>query len=698
MTLSFEAAPERTGLEIRDRIERRTYTIGTSESVSPTPTDADEFRFPVDDAVALTTETVTLPTFVAAYVRDEAGRMLLEVGSETDRRLPAGRYSVELCAPMKLYLAVEGPMRVTATADGIRFEFDSATTVGVGARSHHERPAATVTTTEDPRDVMAALSTLGSALKTTSPERSFPTLRGHPPLVELGDELSIPDGLDVPETGVRIELPPERGRAYVAAPLAFYLGAELVPVEDASAPRIVADANASSETFAYDLDGPKGFEEEVARVLKQTFLLDCVTRTEGYYPVQLHEREEIESEVGLDFAALYDRSLAERLEAYLSVPFEVVEDQIPTWKLTTHVEPTPENVATVPFLVDDLAVIRTPAARRTTRRATATSGELVRDGDFTRSSSGSSDARPVVEPEGTDSVEQAWIGDRAPVDASKATPTAFRNRLKQETEAEDIEISVVCNDTAMDEERDIAAEVYGSRENLPFDVTVHRDLRTDELREVLAEETAFLHYIGHIDGSGFECADGHLDAAELDSVGAEAFVLNACQSYEQGMELIDAGSVGGVVTLSDVINSGAVRVGKTMVRLLNRGFPLRAALAIARDRSIVGDQYIVVGDGNVDVVQTESNVAMLCVVETGDDEATDGFDVTLKSYPSGQGGMGGFFASQFGDSDRYHLTSGKHGPYSMTKEELRKTLALENIPMEVDGEFTWSNEFDVDRL
>ncbi|WP_128475742.1 hypothetical protein [Halorussus pelagicus] len=689
MTLSFKATSELSGFEVRDRIERRRYAIETSAPVSPTPADADEFRFPVDAAFAVTTESVALPTLVAAYVRDEDGRMRLEVGDETDRRLPPGRYSIELCAPMKVYLAVEGPVKVTATGDGIRFAFESATTVRVGARSHHERPAATVTTTEDPCDVMAALSTLGSALKTTSPERSFPTLRGHPPLVELGDELAIPDELDTPETGVRIELPPDRDHAYVAAPLAFYLGAQLV-VGDASAPRLVTD-----EGFAYDLDGPKGFEEEVARTLKQTFFLDCVTRTEGYYPVTLHEREMVEPLVDLDFAALYERSLAERLEAYLSVPFEVIEEQIPTWKLSTRVDPAPENVASVPFLVDDLAVVRTPAARRTaTHRAAASSGGLARDGDFTRSSSEPSGTRPVVEPEPTDSVEQAWIGDHAPVDATKATATAFRNRLGRET-GDDIDIAVVCNDTAMDEERDIAAEVYGSRENLPFDVTVHHDLRTDELRAVLAEETAFLHYIGHIDEFGFECADGHLDAADLDSVGAEAFVLNACRSYAQGMALIDGGSVGGVVTLSDVINSCAVRVGKTMVRLLNRGFPLRAALSLARSRSIVGDQYIVVGDGNLDIVQTESKMAIVCVVETdGEDE----FEVTLESYVSGEGGMGGFFNPRFGSAERCYLTSGEHGPFSMTRGELRTTLAMENVPMKVDGQFTWSSALDVGEL
>ena len=693
MSLSFEPTSGRHGVEIRDHIERRTYAILTSAGVSPTTADVDAFRFPVDEAVSITTDAVELPTFVATYVRDADGEMQLQVNPSVDRRLPAGAYDVELCTPMKLYLAVEGPLSVTASDDRIRFDFGTETTVRIGARSHHERPAETVTTTGDSRDAMAALSTFGSALKTTSPERSFPTLRGHPPLVELGEELRIPDGLDVPDTGVRIELPAERGRAYVATPLAFYLGAEMVP---AGAPRIVTD-----EGFEYPLDGPQGFEETVARTLQQTFFFDCLTRTEGYYPVRLHEREAVEPLVDLDFATLYDRSLAERLEAYLSVPFEVVADHVPTWKLTTHVDPTPENVSSLPFLVDDLAVIRTPNTRRTAAESSsapvagvARDGGTTDDGEFTRSTAESSETVPVVEPERTDSVEQAWLGEHAPVDASKATTTAFRNRLEQETDAGDIEIAVVCNDTAMDEERDIAAEVYGSRESLPFDVTVHRDLTAERLREVLAEETAFLHYIGHIDDRGFECADGHLDATDIDAVGAEAFMLNACQSYDQGMALIDAGSVGGVVTLSDVINSGAVRVGKTMVRLLNRGFPLRAALSVAKTRSIVGNQYIVVGDGNVDVVQTESGIAVLCRLETGGEE----YEVTTTSYLSDSKGIGAITTSVLGDENKSHLVSGDIDTYTLSKPELKAFLTIENVPVIVDGEFTWSRDIDFSNL
>jgi hypothetical protein len=688
VTLSFGPPSDRDGVEIRDPVERRTYTLSTSNPVDPVPIDPDSLAFPVDAAVSVTTDAVVLPTFVGAFVREADGAMRLEVSNDTDARLPNGAYGIELCAPMKLYLGVDGPIGVTATPERIRFEFAPGTEVRIGARSHHERPTGTVTTTDDPEDVFAAVSTLGAALKTTSPERSFPTLRGHPPLVERGAELRIPGSLDVPDTGVRIELPPERRYAYVTAPLALYLGADLVP---GNAPRLVTD-----DGFEHALDGRRGFEGEVERVLKQTFLLDCVTRTEGLYPVDLHERERVEPLVDLDFADLYDRPLAERLAAHLSVPYEVLEELVPTWKLTAHVEPSPENVAALPFLADDLAVVRTPRTREVTAQSSPVSvGEFARDGDFTRSAAESSGHLPVVEPEQTDSIEQAWLGDSAPVDASKATPTAFRNRLAHDEPDGEIEIAVVCNDTAMDEERDLAAEVYGSREELPFDVTVRRDLSARELREMLVDGATFLHYIGHIDEQGFECADGHLDATDLDSVGVEAFMLNACQSYEQGMALVEAGSVGGVVTLDDVINSGAVRVGKTMIRLLNRGVPLRAALSIAKGRTLMGGSYIVVGDGNVDIAQPETTYTpMLYDIKTGGEE----FEVTLRTYLAGNTGMGTFLQPHVAGDGKSYLGPGELRTFTLSRDGLRELFFLNDLPTLVDGQFTWSSSIDVDVL
>jgi hypothetical protein len=608
--------------------------------------------------------------------------MLAEVDYGAEIDLPAGRYTVELCPPIKCYLRVEGPLSVTADADGIDLR-TGGDVIDLGARSHHERPEATVTVTDDPRDVMAALSTFGSALKTTSVERSYPTLRGHPPAVEIGDELDIPDSLDAPDTGVTVEVPPELRYVYPVASLAYYLGATVEPGPE---PRLVTDSG-----FSHALSGPHGFEETVAQTLKQLFLLDCCTRTEGYYTVDLHERRAVAGAVDLDFAALYDAPLAEQIEAYLDVPYDVVAEQVPEWKLTTHVAPTAENAELLPFLVTDLAVIRLPS-KRATAESTAQLEALsafTRDG-FTRSASEQSLGSPsLVQPEQTDSIEQSWAGENAPFGASKSSIQAFRNRLDREPSAGDIDITVVCNDAAMGEEGDLAQQVYGSRDHLPFDVQTYRNLSVDALRAVIETDADFLHYIGHIDADGFQCADGRLDARDIGTVGVDAFMLNACRSYEQGMALLDGGAVGGVGTLAEVINSGAVRVGRTMVRLLNQGFPLRAALTIAKGESIVGGQYIVVGDGNVDVVQPESGLPILLELEGEGPE----YALTINSYPNADKGVGSLIQPFVEGTVEYFLGSGKHGPFTVTESEIRESFALEEVPVRYDGKLSWTSEF-----
>ncbi|WP_231182882.1 CHAT domain-containing protein [Haladaptatus sp. DYF46] len=690
MTISFDGRENE--VIIQDPIERRTCTLRTFGAVRPKPVANHPFPFPVDDAVRLSTDGFRLSPPVATYVRDTDGEMVRSVEGIANEELPDGPYSIELCAPIKLYVHVEETLSIGATFDEISFEFGSETDIVVGGRSFHRRPSGTVTTTDDPTDVMAAVSTFGSALKTTSPERAFPTLRGHPPAIELGDELHIPDDLRPPETGVIIEVPPTLESVYAVASLAYYLGATVVP---GNTPRIVAGG------FEHPLDVARGFETEVERVLKRTFLLDCVTRTEGLYPVDLYERRELESMVELDFAALYDASPAERLERYLSIPYTDIEEFVPEWQLTTHVSPAASNVEMLPFLVDDLAVIRT--ARGT--EVSASTIQVPAVDQFVRGSSESSEhsrstsetaatPRSFVEPERADSLEQVWVGDDAPLGASKATLTAFRNRLERTATEGEIDITVVCNDDEMDEERNLADEVYGSERNLRFDVTVRHDLSVAELRSVLESETHFLHYIGHIDDGGFNCRDGTLDAAELDDIGVEAFLLNACQSYEQGMALIEAGAIGGVVTLSDVINSGAVRVGKTMARLLNRGFPLWAALDIARDRSIIGGQYTVVGDGSINVVQTESITAVLFDIETNGEQ----FEMTPTTYLSNSDGMGAFVHLQLDEANQSYLASGTLSTLTLDKDEFARFLALEDVPVRLDGQFTWSYAVDAGKF
>jgi len=687
MNVAFESlsAP---GLELIDPIERARYSLLTDAPVSPSPSDPEAFRFPVDDAVDVECSTITLPSVAPVIVRNEAGDVVASAKHFSHEELPNGTYSIEVSVQLRIYLRVESDVTISSETERTTIEFGGPTRVAIGGRSKHEQPAATLTTTDDPEDIMRTVTALSSSLKTVTAERSLPTLRGHPPAIELGDECSIPEEIEPADTGVRIELPPTLRHIYPAATLAYYLGAEMVPGDD---PRIVTENG-----FVHDLDGPDGFESEVVRVLKQVFFLDCVTRTEGLYPIDLDERERLERAVDLPFDELYDAPLSEQLAAYLDVPYGAVDELVPQWKLTTHVSPTPDSIETLPYLVNDLAVIRTAEPQQ----VSASSVEETGMGAYTRGAAETSDGgaggeNTYVQVESDDAIEQAWVGDETPIGVSKATPEAYRNRFDREPSTGDIAITVVCNDDRMDQERDIVDEVYGSRSDLPFEVSVERDLRTDELADVLADPAEFLHYVGHIDDAGFRCADGALDAGSIDDVGVDAFLLNACQSYDQGAKLIEAGAIGGIATLSDVINTGAIRIGSTVARLLNCGFPLRAALEVAKGESIVGSQYLVIGDGGLTIAQSESGTPVLTHV---DPAAKDEYELTFEAFATTSGGMGGMFMPIVESNRTYYLNSGTIGTITVSEDELFQTLQLENVPVRISGELHWSSELSPETL
>jgi hypothetical protein len=284
-------------------------------------------------------------------------------------------------------------------------------------------------------------------------------------------------------------------------------------------------------------------------------------------------------------------------------------------------------------------------------------------------------------------MEQTWVGEGTPIGASEAVVEAYHNRLDRSPSTGDIDITVVCNDPRMTAEKDIVDEVYGSRADVPFDVDVHREVTVDRLAELLEADPSFFHYIGHVDEDGFDCADGALDAATLDRTGVDAFFLNACTSYEQGKSLIRAGSVGGVVTLNEVINDAAVEIGSLMARLLNAGFPLRPALEIARDEHLMGSQYLVVGDGSVSLAQPPDTIPYLCEVSPGD----DGYETALTTYAT-RGALGTILTPYYPGEESYHLVPGDTPTRTLDRTALREFLRISSIPVRLGDELYWSDE------
>ncbi|GAB3688766.1 hypothetical protein GCM10028857_23340 [Salinarchaeum chitinilyticum] len=665
------------GLDVVDPIERLRRTIRTAEPIDPEPIDGDVFALPVESAVEIETSGLTLPLESQVYVRDGDGHMIDEVQLGSTRSFPEGTYCIEPTWILKVYLRVESGVEIRQKGNTTEIEFDDVVSVRVGSCSTHERPAATVTVTEDPADVLAGISTFGSALKTLSPERSFPTHRGHPPTIELGEERDIPEGLTPPAEDVHVEVPGDLAAAFAVAPLAYYLGAG---VREGPVARIVG------ESIDYPLAHRGNLEDGVERTLGKLFLLDCVTRTEGIYQLDLHERELFEQRIDLPLADLYDAPHAERLASYLEVPYDQIADLLPDWKQVAHVDPSVDAVEALPYLVDDLSIVKTedpdPVPAEELQNG-GMQGRLMRGDVATETSF----VHPV---QSETAIEETWVGDGTPLGVSKALPEAFENRVGRSTSTGSIDISVICNDPEMADEEDVVDDTYGSRSELPFDVTVETDTTKAELADLLAEDRDFLHYIGHIDDDGFRCSDGRLDATTIDEAGMDAFFLNACQSYEQGMELVRKGAIGGIVTVRDVANMGAVRIGQAVARLLNCGFPLRPALNVARDESVIGSHYIVIGDGGLSIVQPESGTPHLLEIGKSGDEYQIDIDL-FGAHP----GMGGLFCPHLqGNDDRtqYYLASGNVSNVDIPAEDFEEFLHRETCPVRRNGFLSWSNE------
>lgn len=689
--ISFARLETGNGVNIIDHIERRHFPIKSATEVHPTKETTDLFDFPVGSAVTINTGKITLPHQFGAMIRNSMGFMVAEITKGESRTFPRDRYSIDPGASIKTYIVFDEGFTIESAGEGITITLDSPSDIHIGARSHHKQPAGNITATEDISDLMIAFSSLSSSLKTLSCERSYPTLRGHPPLINIGDTLNVPSVLDVPDTEVTIAIPPQFRYLLGVSSLAFYLGADIVEGER---PTLSTDKG-----FEYSLGSTwEEFETEVEEVLKQTFFLDCITRTEGLFQVDLHERKQVAPHIDFSFAELYDQPISRQLEAYLEVPYTQIEPHIPTWKLTARVEPTISAIEAVPFLVNELAVVK-PEVRTKKRKipaVTSKTREFFRNSSSGEASSvrSSSASIPPAEtfrferPENS-SHEQAWVGEGIPIGASKVMVQAYENRLGRTPTDGDIDITVVCNSVDMDNEINLVNEVYGSRDELPFDISMHNELSVEELRDVLAADTEFLHYIGHIDSEGFECHDGRLDASSLDETGVDVFFLNACTSYAQGRHLIEAGSIAGVVTLNDVINSGAERIGGTLARLLNCGFPLQIALNLASEESIMGGHYLVIGDGGVEIAQPEGSTPAIPEIE----DSGEYWTVNYYTVPTREKGLGTIVNPTIEKCNEFYLNSGTNGKFELTTPEVTQFARLREIPVRIDDELSWTTEF-----
>ena len=666
--------------DVTDTGVRAVDTVGNGVFVRAPdwrPVDTDGgVSGPTDARTAGVTTGLSLPTGdVRVSNTTDDSVFSLEAGQR--ERLDGDSHVVGVSADVEVEVRFDGPATVRRRDGSVSVVFGGPRPVVLGFRSLAEAPADTVTVPRTLSGVAIAVSAASAAHRTMKPDRTRWSLRRHPPQFAFGDAVDIPERLAaaVPDTGIELVVPESLRALFLTAPVAFLLGAD-VRVEAGADPRLRApDAGVD---YAFDR-----LVEDAPATLARVFWLECLARNGGPHGRPDLAEHDLLTDVGIDHETAYEASVAERLGMYLDAPFERVADEFPEWHLSMHVDPSFDSVSALPFMLDSLAFVYPPETE-------ALEGEELMErslDDFFRSPGAPIATVEMVKPKLREGRAHGWLADGTPIDVFKTLPEAYDNHLQYLDSPTDDELSVavVLNDRNMIGEQNEVAEVYAERsDDLPMSVALHENLTRDELADLFVEHHEFVHYIGHCEVSGLRCADGNLSLADLPESNVETFFLNACGSYHEGLELVKRGSVAGAVTLRRVLDEQAATVGTAFARLLVHGFPIEAALRLARRRIMMGKDYAVVGDGMQTLSHTDeslANVAYVTSLDTGD------YRVRCEQLaPEGHGGVYRL------DNASQPRLCGNDASFTARPGELVEFLDGNEQPVIVDGEFRWSDE------
>jgi hypothetical protein len=681
------------------RVYDRTKTEVSVETDGWETTDADQdIDRPLDETVSGYVSEIRLPAALVKVTDLSSGEEYEHGGDAESLDLPESEYRLNIELNIKTYLQFTGAVTIEKTADfnELYISFPEHSQVTFGFRSFHKQPADTLTVPPTPEGVATAVTHLSSVFKTTSPMRSYPTLRGHPPKIELGGDVDVPEPVREEQADVGIELivPESFQYVFVAAPLAYYLQAELT-VEDRRTPVLRAPEAGVEHRFTPF----PGFQHEIVEMLRRVFFMDCLVRNAGEYSWDLAELSLLD-DIGVDPEVIYEASPAEQLATYLDAPYERIDGDLPEWHLATHVEPVPDNVTALPFLLNSLSIIYHPESSDLEKdrllnksiddfyRAEVSDGRTPKpDTALARTGTGpveSVDRRDPILHEGR---VNGWLADGVPIDVFKAVPEAYENRFDYIDQSEgDIDVTVILNDDEMASEHETVAGIYDERaKSLPIDVTVHEHLTKAELADVFESSHDFVHYIGHCEEAGLRCSNGNLSISNIEKSDVQTFFLNACGSYYEGRDLVEKGSVAGAVTFTKVLNKQAAKVGVAFARLLINGYDIAHAIQLARRRIMMGKDYAVVGDGTHQLTQADNRIPTLGTITEADGEYAVEYNSLTINH------LGGCYQVYLPDSDKLRL-HGNNSTFHLSESNLLSFLERAKMPFIYDGDLYWSKE------
>lgn len=656
--------------------------VTLKDQLGPTADPACDLRPSVERTCSGTARRLVVPGQDVIVTDTELGSQY-PVTSATE--LPSGEFRLTSrgsatigadTAPSTVHVRFHGPASISPETDAVVLSFWDRTKVTVGHASNGPTSPAQMTVEPTVTGIARAITNLSAAHQTTGPARSHPGFRDHPPLVRIGEETKIPSSIRecTSAAGLAIHVPESLEALFVAAPLAYYLGARIVVDDARDAPRLTSPDVDVDHQF-----GPlPAFQHQCAQLLRRVFFLDCQVRRVA--SCQERALRRLETEFGLDSDAIRSGCPAERIAHYLDVPTRDLDPRLPDWHLATYVAPEAKHVRSLPYLLDRLSLVYLPQASALDRsdllESTLTEAYPVR---------GETTPLEVVQPALHAGRVHAWLAPGTPIDAFKTSTAAFENQFHYSDRAHDnLRVSVVLNDDEMADEHATVADIYRDRSsNLPIDVTVKERLPQTELAEVFEAENDFVHYIGHCDDAGLRCSDGNLDVANLDASRTQTFFLNACGSYEQGERLVEQGSVAGAVTFRAVLDQQAARVGTAFARLLVHGFSFQRALCLARRRILMGKDYAVVGDGTYALLPSPKQQAVVWVESVGDG------DYRVRCEVVNARSTGARYRLPF---TKMPALNGSSTEYRLPRAELKAAFAETTVPVVYQNDVHWSTE------
>ncbi|MFP8889530.1 hypothetical protein ACLI4U_07130 [Natrialbaceae archaeon A-CW2] len=436
------------------------------------------------------------------------------------RQLPDRRNLIWITGLIGVWIRFDGPAVIDQRGpDGCEITFPHPTVVTIAGQSTVNAPSHSVTVPRTPAGVAEAISVFAAPFTATDPQRTSLLRRGHPPRIEYGDSVSIPDAVaaSVSDTGIVLEVPPTLEALFPAATLATYLGARVETVERET-PMLKIPARDRYWTFS---PGER-FSDEAAAMLRRVFFLDVAVRWQERSDTDWVETDAF-AMLDIEPETCLEAPMATRVDRYLSADFERVSPLFPRWHAWVYAEPTYEHAAVLPHLVSTFTQVLP-----VTGNGTPTVGEH----------------RASSHP-GSDTPEDphvGWLGRTRPagVRGYELTPAALRHRQRYLDEGEAIDVALVVGPDA-DIDRFRAARAAYRVNPPPIRCTVYRKPSRRDLRAIIEDGADWCHVIGNCE-EGLPTADGPLQVEVLDESGIQAALLEGRVETSVARELLEAGS------------------------------------------------------------------------------------------------------------------------------------------------------------